>query len=72
MSKQQITNKLMEVYEPAEVRAGQVYKGHDYDGSIEATGWWYRPFNAQPIFLGTSKSEAFEIIDDIGSSRENW
>jgi len=70
--KDQIIEKLQEVYEPGDVNAGQVYKGFDYDGSIEASGWWFSFFNGQKIFLGRSLEAAKETIEDIASSRDEW
>ena len=69
-AKAEITQKLMKVYDPADVRAGQVFKGFAYDGHRETDGWWYQPFNGQPIWLGKSKAEALEAVDDIADSRE--
>jgi hypothetical protein len=48
-----------------------VYKGTDFDGVIQATGWWYKPFNSRPIYLGKSKTEALEMLEQIAEERSN-
>ena len=48
----EIVRKIQEVYGD---EMPNVYHGTDYDGSIQATGWWYRPFEQAPFFLGVSK-----------------
>ena len=52
-----------------DANACQIYKGTDYDGAIQAYGWWYRPFNAQPVHLGKSISEALETIEAIADEK---
>lgn len=68
--KVKITNKLKEVFEPGVVTAGQIYKGFDYDGIIEGTGWWFSFFNGSKIFLGSSLDAAIETVDQIAGGRE--
>jgi len=58
--KDQIEQRITEVYEDD---SPNVYKGNDYDGVIQAFGWWYKPFNSTPIFLGKSLSEALEMLE---------
>ena len=62
-----IASKVTQVYGDQTPR---IYKGNDYDGVRQATGWWYQPFNASPVFLGSSKAEALATLDDIKSSWE--
>lgn len=69
-AKYEIAEKLKEAYAPSDVNAGQVYKGHGYDGSRQANGWWFRPFNGSPVYLGQSKDSAYEIIDQIVEGRQ--
>ena len=69
-AKSRITKKLEEAYEPGIVNAGQVYKGTDYDGVRQATGWWFCKFGSTPMFLGSSVAAAIEEIDNIIAGRE--
>lgn len=50
-----------------------VYQGNDYDYDYDGTrlvyGWWYKPFNAKSVYLGTSKVEATEMLEQI---RQSW
>jgi hypothetical protein len=71
MVKEEIIKRLHEIKAPGDVAAGQVYKGTDYDGARYDTGWWFRPFNSHPLWLGLSKASAFEIIDQIKDERNN-
>ena len=65
--KKAIRAKATEVYgEPSP----NVYKGVDYDGAVQAYGWWYKPFNRQPVYLGTSRLEAIAILEQIDSGQE--
>lgn len=68
--KDQIIKSLNQVFEPGQVSAGRVYKGYDYDGTIQASGWWFKPFASQGIFLGRNKAEALETIEQIGIKGE--
>lgn len=62
--KQVLMRRAAEVFaEPSP----HVYRGTDYDGAIQATGWWYRPFNRTPIYLGASRNIALETLDNIES-----
>ena len=65
-----IRKALESIMTEGEAEAAQVYKGNDYSGVIQAYGWWYRMFNRQPTYLGTSLSEALATIADIAESRE--
>lgn len=61
-AKEKIQKALKEVWGPGEVNAGQVYKSFDFDGTIQATGWWFSMFNGAKHFLGNSLAEARETI----------
>lgn len=69
-TREKIVEKLMEAYEPGFVHAGDVYKGHDYDGAREADGWWFSSFEGYKIYLGGNLAEARETIDQIVANRE--
>lgn len=69
-AKSKIEKKLKEAYEPGVVSAGQVYRGTDYDGVIQATGWWFKRFNSSPTYLGRSEAAAIETVDNIIVGRE--
>lgn len=62
----EIVAKVEEVYGD---NGPNVYKGTDYDGSIQATGWWYRSFGHTPFFLGKSKRAALETLDQVAQER---
>lgn len=53
-----------------DAQACQIYKGNDFDGVRQAYGWWYKPFNRTPVYLGTSVEEALATIEDIASTQE--
>lgn len=61
--KMQIKQALQAIKSSAEINGGQVYRGFGNDGTVEATGWWFRPFNGQPWFLGTTIAEALQEIE---------
>lgn len=63
--KEQIVKKLEGIYEPGEVKAGRIYKRYDYDGGRSVNGWWFKPFAGQSLYLGRSRKEAFEVIENI-------
>ena len=65
-----ISNALHTIMDEGDANACQVYKGTDYDGAMQSTGWWYRPFNQQPVYLGTSVTEALDTIEQIADSRQ--
>ena len=58
--------KIKEVYGD---EMPNVYKGTDYDGSIQATGWWYRSFGRTPFFLGVSKVLALVTLGQVAEER---
>ena len=66
----QIHEALNTIMEPGDANACQVYKGTDYDGVWQGYGWWYKPFNRTPVYLGKSLAEALETIGQIEDSRE--
>ena len=66
----QIHEALNTIMEPGDANACQVYKGTDYDGVWQGYGWWYRPFNRTPVYLGKSLAEALGTIEQIEDSRE--
>ena len=66
--KERITKALEQVWAKGRVTASNIYRGFNYDGAIEATGWWVVPFNEQAIFLGTSIAEALDTIDNFGEN----
>ena len=59
---EKLQERVAQVYQ---VNSPVVYKGNDYDGQIQAYGWWYKPFNSTPIFLGASLAEALEMLDQV-------
>ena len=65
-ARSEIVAKIEEIYG---VYGANIYKGTDYDGSIQATGWWYRPFGRTPFFLGKSKATALETLDQVATER---
>lgn len=60
--KEKLQERVTQVYHNS---SPNVYKGNDYDGQIQAYGWWYKPFNATPTFLGASLAEALEMLDQV-------
>jgi excisionase family DNA binding protein len=70
-AKSRIQDALKTIMDEGDANACDVYRGYDYDGSIEAMGWWYRPFNRQAVYLGKSLGEALSTIEDIESCRED-
>ncbi len=60
--KEKVRGRVTQVYMD---NSPNVYKGNDYDGQIQAFGWWYKPFNSTPIFLGTSLAEVLEMLDQV-------
>ena len=69
-AKGKIQKTLRSIMSDGEANACYVYKGFDYDGVRQASGWFYRPFNGQPVYLGQSLSEALDTIEAIADSRE--
>lgn len=60
---------IAEVEEVYGVSNPFVYNGTNYDGNVQATGWWYREFGHTPFFLGTSKAAALETLDQVQQER---
>ena len=69
-AKGKIQKTLRSIMSDGEANACHVYKGFDYDGVRQASGWFYRPFNGTPVYLGKNESEALDTIEAIASSRE--
>jgi len=69
-AKSKIENALLQIMDAGDANACQVYRGTDYGQGIQATGWWYRPFNSTPVYLGKSAAQALATIEDIRASRE--
>lgn len=45
-----------------------IRRGNDHDSAGQARhGWWYRPVDSNPIFLGASLAEALERLDLVDS-----
>ena len=65
-AKDEIVRKVEEVYG---VSNPLVYNGTNYDGSIQATGWWYHPFGRTPFFLGVSKVLALVTLGQVAEER---
>ena len=65
-ARSEIVLKIQEVYGD---EMPNVYNGTDYDGSIQATGWWYRPFGRTPFYLGKSKQAALETLGQVATER---
>ena len=65
-AKSRIAQKVTEVYGD---NSPNVYKGTDYSGAIQATGWWYRAFGQTSTWLGRSEAEALEILDQVVQER---
>ena len=65
-ARSEIVAKVEEVYGD---NGPNVYHGTDYDGSIQATGWWYRPFGRTPFFLGVSKVLALVTLGQVQEER---
>ena len=63
--KEAIQAKVAQVYKDA---SPNVYKGNADGGTIQAHGWWYKPFNRTPIFLGASLAEALEMLEDVATT----
>jgi len=61
-----IQAKVADVYGDA---SANVYRGIDYDGTMQQYGYWYRPFGRNPTFLGASESEALEMLEQVAESR---
>jgi len=49
--------------------SANIYKGNDYDGTMQQTGYWYRPFGRNPIFLGASEGESLQMLEQVAESR---
>ena len=69
-AKGKIQEALKSIMSDGEANACNVYKGYDYDGVRQASGWFYRPFNGTPVYLGKSVNEALDTIEAIADSRE--
>ena len=69
-AKQKVQKALETIKTRSQITAGQVYKGYDYDGTFAGDGWWFKPFNSQPTYLGKSVVEAEKTIDQIAESRK--
>ena len=67
--KSKIRAALKNIMGEGEANACDIRKGYHYDGSQESNGWYYKPFNRQPVSLGRSENEALEAIDQIKESR---
>lgn len=67
--KSKIREALKSIMSEGEANACDIRKGYHYNGQTEVSGWYYRPFNRQPVTLGRSESEALEAIDQIKESR---
>jgi len=65
-----IKKALETIMTEGEANATQVYKGTDYNGVMQAYGWWYKMFNQQPTWLGQHEAAALATIADIAESRE--
>ena len=65
-----IKRALESIMTEREAGACPVYKGTDYNGVIQAYGWWYKMFNQQPTWLGPDLATALATIADIAESRE--
>ena len=65
-AKSEIVAKVEEVYG---VSNPVVYRGLDYDGHIQAHGWWYKQFDQRAFFLGKSKSDAMVTLIQIQEER---
>ena len=63
VEKEQIQRALNKIMDGGEATACQIYRGWDYDGVIQVYGWWYRPFNQQPNYLGKNLSESIKSIE---------
>lgn len=65
--KQILQKRVTEVYgDPSP----NVYKGLDYYANGQYSGWWYRPFNTSPVWLGDNKNDALETLDQIEEYQE--
>ncbi|RLC78197.1 MAG: hypothetical protein DRI81_07185 [Chloroflexi bacterium] len=61
-AKQQITNRIREVYQ---VEPYKVFKGLEHSGY----GWYYQPFGENAIYLGKNKNDA---IAELGNIAIEW
>lgn len=66
-----IREALKSIMSEGEASACDVRKGYHYNGSTEVNGWYYRPFNGQPVSLGKNEAEALETIELIAEERES-
>jgi hypothetical protein len=69
-TKSKIRKALESIMSKGEANACDIRKGYHYNGSTEESGWYYRPFNREPVTLGKNESEALEMIEQIRESRE--
>ena len=67
-----IRKALKGIMSEGEANACDVRKGYHYNGSAEQNGWYYKPFNRQPVSLGSNEVEALETIDQIKEERESY
>ena len=49
--------------------SANVYKGNDYDGTMQQYGYWYKPFGRSAHYLGRDETEALETLERIAESR---
>jgi hypothetical protein len=68
-TKNNIRKALKSIMSESEANACDIRKGYHYNGSTEESGWYYRPFNREPVTLGKNESEALETIEQIKESR---
>jgi hypothetical protein len=69
-TKNNIRKALKSIMSEGEASVCAIDKGYHYNGSTEESGWYYRPFNREPVTLGKNESEALEMIEQIRESRE--
>ena len=70
--KSKIREALKGIMSEGEANACDIRKGYHYNGSTEQSGWYYKPFNRQPVSLGSNEVEALETIEQIKEERESY
>lgn len=68
-AKDKIRNALETIMTKGEANACRVYKGFDYNGVQQASGWFYS-FGKNPQYLGKNLQEALDEIEACASARE--
>ena len=67
--KSDIRQALKQIMTEGEANACDIWKG--YDVGTNEDGWHYVPFGRTATYLGKSKAEAMEFIEQVADYRES-